>query len=1654
MNNLRPRPVFDDKEASDNVPESITRHKISEKYTFFDNKDVKTYYFKKRTLPPAEFADYVRNLDMIERCLQLSVGDSKNRKNLIVHREKVHVSRTYNKKRVAFDVDPQSSFNPFSLFTDPLGLKKMSDQIPKVMETIGEKLPDSEERREFLDFLTGFHKKSPVLSSAFNSDTLEKAVNLLSGISHLSPAVLVAIGSAWYAHDKTWISFAFLVGCILYFIIKAPEQLNFVLTLYMRLSDKMPMTPDIDMESISPQFSDSNLELIGAAIATSLIGLVGLKSKAGASALALTFVKDFSRARLGMIELSKMVISFVERIVNYFRESCLNLPSVKFLDSCSKEIDEFSKDVRLVSFQYNRGELALTESSYSKVLCLLDIGKHLLKTIPRDKFSEASLRNIQEDCTSLKKILQFLEQSDISIRGVRQEPVGILFSGGPGVAKSIAMLYAAYVLTKGILNEEEKAEFDQHAARFIYSRKIENVFWDGLSNKAKTLIYDDFMQYRDAVGGVSESMEIIRVINTEEYNAHMAHLENKGNVYIRPRYVIATTNQTTLMSSTIVNINAMKRRFDLSYVVVPAEKYTVDEDRCNDYWHRRLDRSKLPEKEIVGLDDEFVKGSLVSDLRPEYLEYIEYDPITSKFGNVVSFADVLQKAAELELLKRKRFALHKENFKTLVSKYAKIFEEVVQPVQLDDNYSFDPSVDSDESDTEEDEDVFINSLNSTDDQRHHVEYLLIANLDYRNYLRKHIKGWRKMNTDYDLVTNLLDSLGYHKAIQLIMTEGKVEESMFLSMKKPKLHIRAFSSVKGVIDYFLSFIPSWQVVNRFVVNNRENIVYLLAFISGSSFLVAVAKWVYTWWTGKTAPQSFGFSDKMRSKEKVNPKFVKNAQAVKAFLNVSPQFGEDTSGLDLVMSLCRRNCFRFETLTDQNCWNCMGTLTFISGRVGIIPYHIIIKLMIGIEEDPTRLKRPIRLSHGNDETNPGLLFTVEEILNGHQTGCLSAKDLVLIEFPKRMPERVSMVDKFACRKDLEHNRINLDIMLPNIRNGGFYYGRGHRFNDLIGVQGKIPGYDYVIEESFIYDIPTQPGDCGSLMCVLNPSITKRKIFGIHVAGNTYHGDGYASVVTQEELLEDLKLFDEQIVSLEPDVLLPQSSDLDSPLRFEIIGRSKLTPMRNTTSAIRKSKMYDSLGHNGLDRAMLRATLIEGTIIDPLLNAQRKYCKEDVLLDGDAVKQCCDSYFAYCEWNQLYDVERRIFTHEEAVYGLEYDMDFGSINSSTSAGFPMNVSGQRNLKKELFSYEYGTHEQVTVFKEVIDAMDEIVINAKAGIRMFHVATDNLKDELRGEDKVSAGSTRLFSGCPFVYLAVFRQYFGAFSLWYMKNRINNGSCIGVNPYSTEWNTIAERLIHVSPNNIGAGDHEKYDGSQKPLVHLVILDSINRWYDDGAVNNAIRSILWMEVYNSKHIIDGVIYEWLSALPSGHPFTIVINTIYNHIIARYVWFKSVGNLIEFNFHVYVVALGDDITYSVTDDYRELFNDVVFAKYALEMGLVYTNETKSGEMIARRSLTEIEFLKRRFVFDVRENLWIAPLKLQSILKMIDWTKRKHTNAIVSSNVVTAIKELALHERPVFEEYSKKIQESFRTHYPYLRPSEPLELDYWSRRTQVLGTLNFF
>jgi hypothetical protein len=86
---------------------------------------------------------------------------------------------------------------------------------------------------------------------------------------------------------------------------------------------------------------------------------------------------------------------------------------------------------------------------------------------------------------------------------------------------------------------------------------------------------------------------------------------------------------------------------------------------------------------------------------------------------------------------------------------------------------------------------------------------------------------------------------------------------------------------------------------------------------------------------------------------------------------------------------------------------------------------------------------------------------------------------------------------------------------------------------------------------------------------------------------------------------------------------------------------------------------------------------------------------------------------------------------------------------------------------------------------------------------------------------------------------------------------------------------------------------------------------------------------------------------------------------------------------------------------------------LKIGMIYTDESKSSDVVPYRSLDEINFLKREFRWDVAQCRYRAPLSLVIIREMAMWNNGTVDQYIVTANVLeTAVRELAQHSEEVF------------------------------------------
>ena len=257
---------------------------------------------------------------------------------------------------------------------------------------------------------------------------------------------------------------------------------------------------------------------------------------------------------------------------------------------------------------------------------------------------------------------------------------------------------------------------------------------------------------------------------------------------------------------------------------------------------------------------------------------------------------------------------------------------------------------------------------------------------------------------------------------------------------------------------------------------------------------------------------------------------------------------------------------------------------------------------------------------------------------------------------------------------------------------------------------------------------------------------------------------------------------------------------------------------------------------------------------------------------------------------------------------------------------------------------------------------------------------------------------------------------------------------FRSDWDVLV-RQLQKKGKLCFDGDFKAFDSSEQPCIHRLILDYINRWYDDGDVNARIREVLWMDLVHSRHIgglgaDQRYIYQWNKSLPSGHPFTTIVNSIYSLFLLVAAYISSTGELSNFWTNVSAVTYGDDNVSNVSPDYADKYNQLSVAQaLKKEFSVNYTPGNKTGEYVNTMSLSEVTFLKRSFV--ERDGSWLCPLELDSFLYTCYWCKNKKLESTIMLDVLeNALLELSMHDPDTWAKYARSIGEELlnRGHVP--------------------------
>ncbi|APG76813.1 hypothetical protein 1 [Beihai picorna-like virus 75] len=623
----------------------------------------------------------------------------------------------------------------------------------------------------------------------------------------------------------------------------------------------------------------------------------------------------------------------------------------------------------------------------------------------------------------------------------------------------------------------------------------------------------------------------------------------------------------------------------------------------------------------------------------------------------------------------------------------------------------------------------------------------------------------------------------------------------------------------------------------------------------------------------------------------------------------------------------------------------------------------------------------------------------------------------------------------------------------------YAAGVRgeYDREVMISTKYMGSGIRFREYWTYDCTTVSGDCGAPLVIQESGIA-RKILGIHSAGGV--GTGMSQCITQEMLRDTLERLPAKfqcyvdVSQLVAHEIGDEEMSGSVPCKDGLLVEGTVRDAHRVTSGS-KNDIVPSPLHGEINGEPKTApTMLRPTNgVDPMAKGVKKFSADVPLLDANMIEVAAADVLNNMNANPANRNRcdyARVLTYEEAVCGVDGDEFLPPLNRKTSMGYGFS---SKNGKREAFGYDEWTLDTPLAQEVKVKTM-KLIENARNLVQTDVYWTDTLKLERRPVAKVQQGKTRVFTAGPVHFTIAARMYFLGPCAWLMHNRNHNECSPGTNVYSHDWDVIARRLISKAGKASGmiAGDHENFDGRLNGQILWKALDLFNEFCDDGEENARIRRGLWVHIVNAVHINDKTVYRCTHSQPSGCPLTAILNTIYNGISVRLAYMICARDVNEsmsmygFNKRCALVAYGDDNLIAVEPETYQWFNQRTITSAFEKLGHVYTDEAKSGVIEESRSISDVMYLKRRFVFDQVSGRYIAPLELDVVLEIPQWTKKGvMRDQITLDNIDACLRELALHGRDTFTTYARIIQVKcreknipyrFRTYQEYF--TEVLEL----------------
>lgn len=526
-----------------------------------------------------------------------------------------------------------------------------------------------------------------------------------------------------------------------------------------------------------------------------------------------------------------------------------------------------------------------------------------------------------------------------------------------------------------------------------------------------------------------------------------------------------------------------------------------------------------------------------------------------------------------------------------------------------------------------------------------------------------------------------------------------------------------------------------------------------------------------------------------------------------------------------------------------------------------------------------------------------------------------------------------------------------------------------------------------------VPTKNGDCGSLGVALTPR--GPVIMGLHTIGyNNCCGFPHVTRARMEELLSQA-LFTphvngggKPVLSLNGDVSLVEPHH-KSLFRYLPTGTAKIygsfpgfrpKPRSRVTRTpiCRRVREYFGVDVQHWKPAMdgwepWRKNVVE--MVQPLVNYDRKILAQSKTM---FLMEILD------ELPHMWEKELVVLSKKATINGLPGVKFIDRINCNSSMGHPWNTTKKKFLFPDVCEkYPDG----VGFPSEIWDEVDKIEKLYESDQRAFPIYTGHLKDEPTVLSKCELKKTRVFTGSSVPFSLVVRKHLLSFVRLVQNNKYAFEAGPGMVVQSTEWTELYEYLTEFGFDRLIAGDYGKFD---KRMIADFILKAFELISDihmeAGFTPESLCYIRGIACDIAFPLVNfnGDLVEFFGTNPSGHPLTVVINSLVNSMYMRYAFIKLANDqsFVDFSFKKFVklFTYGDDNAMGVSPAIP-WYNHTSIQGVLADIGVEYTMADKGADSVPYINISDVSFLKRTFRYDDDVGAWLAPLEELSIHKSL-------------------------------------------------------------------------